>query len=183
MKEITISIPDGKRAEWVNGVLTLVDDNPKDVMERVKTFEDACEELGSEHPLVCEYQTIAMWEGGLSEDLVAYMKLRIICAALNEGWEPEFEGEKCRCSPDFYLYTDKELTEVSEEWKSDHGLVSTGGYKVKGYAGIATTAPYDAPAFSIAAVGSRLCLKSGTLATYCGKQFIDLWADYYLLKK
>ena len=26
MREITIPIPDGKRAEWINGVLTLVDE-------------------------------------------------------------------------------------------------------------------------------------------------------------
>ena len=40
MKEITISVPDGKRAEWINGVLV---DEPKKVdkpseMERVKTL-------------------------------------------------------------------------------------------------------------------------------------------------
>lgn len=45
MKKIEIEIPDGKRAEWVNGVLTLVDDKPKDVRERIKTFEDACTEF------------------------------------------------------------------------------------------------------------------------------------------
>ena len=40
MKEITISVPDGKRAEWINGVLV---DEPKKVdkpseMERIKTL-------------------------------------------------------------------------------------------------------------------------------------------------
>ena len=44
MKKIEIEIPDGKRAEWVNGVLTLVEDTFKDVRDRIKTFEDACEE-------------------------------------------------------------------------------------------------------------------------------------------
>jgi len=28
---------------------------PKDIMERVKTFEDACRELGEEHPFVRSY--------------------------------------------------------------------------------------------------------------------------------
>ena len=40
--EIKIDVPAGKKAEWVNGVLTLVDETPKDnrpVTERVKTFE------------------------------------------------------------------------------------------------------------------------------------------------
>ena len=49
MKEITIAVPDGKKAEWVNGVLTLIDEEVNDnrpVMERIKTFEDACKEIG-----------------------------------------------------------------------------------------------------------------------------------------
>lgn len=41
-KEITISVPDGKRAEWINGLLTLVDEPKKvdksPVMERIKTL-------------------------------------------------------------------------------------------------------------------------------------------------
>ena len=45
MKKIEIEIPDGKRAERVNGVLTLVDEKPEDVTDRIKTFEDAVKEL------------------------------------------------------------------------------------------------------------------------------------------
>lgn len=53
-KQITIPVPDGKRAEWINGVLTLVDEQKVDnrpVTERIKTFEDACNALGNKHPL------------------------------------------------------------------------------------------------------------------------------------
>ena len=56
MKKIEIEVPEGKKAEWVNGVLTLVDDNPPNVMERIKTFEDAYNELGKGHPLVVTYR-------------------------------------------------------------------------------------------------------------------------------
>ena len=90
-KKIEIEIPEGKKAEWINGVLTLVDESQKDnrpVTERIKTFEDARSELGSAHPLVEEYETITCRCGGLSTDILAYMKLRIICTALNEGREP-----------------------------------------------------------------------------------------------
>lgn len=41
-KEITIPVPDGKRAEWINGVLTLVDEPKEDnrpVTERIKTLK------------------------------------------------------------------------------------------------------------------------------------------------
>ena len=59
-KKIEIEIPEGKVAEWkeINGVTTLVLVDEKDnrpITERIKTFEDARDELGDEHPLVKEY--------------------------------------------------------------------------------------------------------------------------------
>ena len=39
---------------------------------------------------------------------------------------------------------------------------------------------YDVPSGAAASVGSRLCLKSEALAIYCGKQFINIWADFNL---
>ena len=92
MKKIEIEIPDGKCAEWINGVLTLVDESKVDnrlIMERIKTFEDACNALGDEHPLVTQYRlTAGAYKGDpMTEDFIAYLKLRIIVAALNEGWE------------------------------------------------------------------------------------------------
>lgn len=45
MKKIEIEIPDGKVAKWVSGVLTLVDEKPQDIIERIKPFEDAYEYL------------------------------------------------------------------------------------------------------------------------------------------
>lgn len=101
-KLISIEIPEGKKVEWVNNVLTLVDDKPKDVMERIKTFEDALNELGRSHPLVCQYNNI----DDVDSDLSAYLKLRIIVAALNEGWTPKFTEDEYRFYPWFFsLYT------------------------------------------------------------------------------
>lgn len=115
--EIRIDVPAGKKAEWVNGVLTLVDETPKDnrpVTERVKTFEDAVRELGDEHPFVKEWHL----GDGLSADLEAYLKLRIIAAALNEGWEPKFTTDEYRYFPWFVLYTEEEYNELSDEDKA-----------------------------------------------------------------
>lgn len=70
---------------------------PKDIMERVKTFEDACRELGEEHPFVRSYNgyTNNIHENNKNDtDILAYLKLRIICAALNEGWEPQFTEDE-----------------------------------------------------------------------------------------
>ena len=151
---------------------------PKDVMERVKTFEDACEVLGKSHPLVCQYHAI----DDVDANLNAYLKLRIICAALNEGWEPQFTEDECRYYPWFWLYTQAEIDSMDEDERQDRRMMSTGDYQTD-YAGFAYAYSHDTPSNTHANIGSRLCLKSDTLAVYCGKQFIDLWADFYLIRK
>ena len=57
------------------------------IMDRIKTFEDAVNELGEENECVNECRLIDEEIGYISSDLRAYLKLRIICAALNEGWK------------------------------------------------------------------------------------------------
>ena len=149
-KKIDIEIPDGKCAKWVNGVLTLVDD---DVTKRIKTVKDACDELGEKHPLVTQYRlsVAAAYIGDpMTEDFIAFLKLRIIAAALNEGWEPTFEKDEERWYPWF--------------------TVKQGGL-VFAYA-------YGAGSISGAGGGVRLVFKSKELAEYAGKQFIDIYKDF-----
>ncbi|WP_195393046.1 hypothetical protein [Parabacteroides distasonis] len=158
---------------------------PKDIMERVKTFEDACRELGEDHPFVRSYNGYAnnIHENNKNDtDILAYLKLRIICAALNEGWEPQFTEDEWRYYPWFTLWTEDELSEKSDEWKTDRHLISTGEYQTD-YAGLVSAYSYNAPSYTSANFGSRLCLKSDTLAVYCGKQFINIWADFCLIRK
>lgn len=158
---------------------------PKDIMERVKTFEDACRELGEDHPFVRSYNGYAnnIHENNKNDtDILAYLKLRIICAALNEGWEPQFTEDEWRYYPWFTLWTEDELSEKSDEWKTDRHLISTGEYQTD-YAGLVCAHSNYAPSNSYASIGSRLCLKSDTLAVYCGKQFINIWADFCLIRK
>lgn len=185
MKKIEIEIPDGKRAEWVNGVLTLVDDTPKDVTERIKTFEDACEELGNEHPFVRAYKGYANYiseENKNDVDVIAYLKLRIIVAALNEGWTPELAEGEILYYPWHWLYTQSEIDYMDEDERKECRMMQTGDYATE-YAGLAFANSYSAPSLTITNFGSRLCLKSEALAEYCGKQFISLWADFCLIKK
>ena len=153
----------------------------KDITERVKTFEDAVEILGEEHPFVCAYYCIEDIDE-CNNDIAAFLKLRIVCAALNEGWEPQFtEGEE-RWFPWFTLWTEEELSEKSDEWKADRHLISTGDYSGD-YAGLAYADSFNSSSDTPASIGFRLCLKSEALATYCGKQFIELWADFNLIRK
>lgn len=148
------------------------------VTERIKTFEDAMLELGEEHPFVKE------WHLGenLSPELEAYLQLRVICAALNEGWEPKFTEEESRWYPWFWLYTIDEIERMDEQQKQDRNLMFTGDY-ITDYAGFACARSNYAPSSTNARIGSRLCLKSEALAVYCGKQFIDLWADFNLVRR
>lgn len=178
--EIRIDVPAGKKAEWVNGVLTLVDETPKDnrpVTERVKTFEDAVRELGEEHPLVKEWHL----GDGLSADLEAYLKLRIIAAALNEGWEPKFTTDEYRYFPWFVLYTEEEYNELSDEDKSRVVRRSNSNSSTNG--GVACVNANVDSSDTYADSGSRLAFKNSDLAKYAGKQFIEIYADFVFKPK
>ena len=155
---------------------------PKDVMERVKTFDDAIQELGEEHQFVKAFRSIYTGTDSDIADVVAYHKLRIVCAALNEGWEPQFTKDEKRYYPWFYLYTKEEIDEITADERKELNMTSTDGYQAA-YAGFASACPSDAPSDSFTSVGSRLCLKSDTLAKYCGRQFTDIWADFLLIRK
>lgn len=181
MKKIEIEIPDGKCAQWVNGVLTLVDEKPQDITERIKTFEDAYDALGDEHPFVKEYWGMVNINLDIAQDLIAYLKLRIICAALNEGWEPTFDEDELRYYLWFCTYSKSEYEQLYENKKkqcvplrSSNNAVASGGlvYAITG----------SAWAHSYSFNGVRLAFKSKELAEYCGKQFIDIWADFLFQK-
>lgn len=182
-------IPKGKKAVWVGDTLKLVDD-PEEVIdnrpitERVKTFENACNILGENHPCVIaynafEHDVMAAVDAKGIADVAAYLKLRIIAAALNEGWKPEFTENEYRWYPWFYLYTQEEIDEMTEERKKEISLLLWGGAAYGGlFCGLGFACSRNA--FSLANVyyGSRLAVKSEELAKYFGRQFIEIWADY-----
>ena len=188
-KKIEIEIPEGKVAEWqeINGVTTLVmvdevDNRP--VTERIKTFEDACNELGEENVLVQAYRTAEFNTSGNQNDVsdvVAYLKLRVIAEALNEGWEPQFTTNEYRHYPWFYIYTQEEIDNMDEEKKKSLGLFggsSHGGSNC----GLAFAYSNSAWSASYSALSARLAVKSEALAKYFGQQFIEIWADYLISK-
>lgn len=179
MTKIEIEIPGGKKAECVDGVLTLVDEKPKDITERIKTFDDAVKALGDNHHLVSQcYRAIAAFKyEPMSENLIAYTKLRVICAALNEGWKPTLDGEAYRYYAWFYIYTKEEYEKLDEEEKAhcvplrSNGNAYAGGGLVYAYAN-------SAGSYSFSNGGVRLSFKTRDLAEYCCKQFIDIWVDF-----
>lgn len=193
MGEIKVTVPDGKKAEWkeLNGVtvLTLVDaDNnqqseyvpdPRPVTERIKTFEDACDDLNRRaqagDKLANDLMTDLQFNSPRTPDLLAYIQLRIITYALNEGWVPQFTEDEYRYYPYFYLYTQKEIDDMSEDDKAQLPVV--GGLASGGApCGLSSASSHLGFSASIAYLGARLAFKSSELAKYAGRQFAALWS-------
>lgn len=150
---------------------------PKDIRERVKTFNDAFHELGDKHELVRAYNNLIV-SNCMSKDIIAYAKLSIIAEALNEGWKPTFDKGECRYYPLFKIYTKKEYDELDKDMKKEfhvniHLINDLNAYRYIIY----SNARYKA-SVSITNYGSRIALKTRKLAEYFGKQFIDIWADF-----
>lgn len=120
------------------------------IMDRVKTFEDACKELGRQ-----PYNVDSLMKLGLTKNDIAYQKMVVIVEALNEGWKPDV------CNSD---------VERWYPWFKPNGSPSSFAFRVSDFDG------GDASAGS----GSRLKLKSRELAEYCGEQFNDIWKDIQL---
>lgn len=147
--------------------------NPADIRERIKTFEDAVRELGEEHPIAKEW---LHWQGNCSADLAAYLKLRIITAALNEGWEPQFTIGEYRYYPWFCLYTQEEIDKMTEGEKCR--VVGRASHNAHAYGGLVFSYAGSVSAFSSSGSSSRLAFRTKELAEYAGKQFAEIYADF-----
>lgn len=174
-KKLEIEIPEGKTAVWRNGVLTLIDEPEKEVRERIKTFEDACREIGIDAE-AWNRDKISL---GLEPDVLAFLKLRIIVKALNEGWEPRFTEDECRYYPWFVLYTGEEYNRLDEEEKSR--VVYRSYYNAGALGGVSCANAVSDSSGTNAGIGVRLAFKTSELAAYCGRQFLDIWADFVFL--
>lgn len=147
--------------------------------ERVKTYEDAVWELGNDHPLV-EAASSAEWRFTNSEDkdIIAYLKLRVIVAALNDGWKPQFVPGELRWYPWYELISKDEYDAMSEDEKQERRCVGRSGSYAGAGGGLVCSSAGYASSVSVASSGSRLAFKSEALAEYAGKQFAELFADF-----
>jgi hypothetical protein len=66
-------------------MLKKIINEPENIMDRIKTFSDACKELGMVENIFNDSDT---------KDEIAYKKLKIIIKALNEGWKPNWNNSK-----------------------------------------------------------------------------------------
>lgn len=125
---------------------------PEKVTDRIKTFEDALEEVGCDETMkpILNY-------AGYNKDLIAtqaFLKLTIIARSLNEGWTPDWKDGS-------YKY---------------HVWCTMGDKSGAGFSCLDCDAWY-----SRSDVGSRLCFKSAELARYAGTQFTGLFKDMMVL--
>lgn len=102
---------------------------PQDIKERIKTFEDAVNAIGEDHPLVAQYKAItnAFKEDDNNLHLFAYTRIAIIAEALNEGWRPEYTENEYRYYPWFGLYTQEEYDEMDDDDKECCRFVGRSG--------------------------------------------------------
>lgn len=189
---IQVEIPAGKKAAWVDGFLKLVDaeeEQKKDerpITERVKTFEDACKELGEDHKLVQQYRAAEGTSLMDSINVAAYLKLRIITAALNEGWEPQFTEDEDRWYPYLVLWFKGELDDKSDEWKDERNLqvpVVVGSAYDGSNVGCSALSSLLDVSSSDTHFGSALVFRKSEIARFAGQQFTELWANYYTGKE
>lgn len=119
------------------------------ITERVKSFEDACNVLGVDSSDILVYDEDTTDPDEINTN--AFLKLRTIIKALNEGWKPDIgNGSQYKYYP----------------WLRSN--VSGLGLSYYGYG-------YGS---SVSHVGSRLYLKSAELAKYMGTQFIDIYNEF-----
>ena len=153
---------------------------PKDITERIKTFDDAYQALGENHPYCRAFDNYgyAVKDTDVKDDkdIWAFLKLRIICAALNEGWTPKFTTDEYRYYPWFYLYTQKEIGAMDEEERGR--VLGRSNSSAGARAGVAYSHTVYASTGSHSSLGARLCFFKRELAIYAGKQFLDIWADF-----
>lgn len=136
------------------------------VTERVKTFDDACHELGETHPLV---QHLNLVEHHLADhldgmdDVLAYLKMRIVVAALNEGWTPDWGNkDEYKWYPWFYILTEEEYNDLDDDAKCR--VVGRANSSAGAFGGLVYSSAIYVSSNSSSSRGARLAFKSKELA-------------------
>ena len=122
-------------------------------MQAIKTFEDACKKLNVDPTALPDFSILPEKH---RKALLAHTKLVLIAEALNDGWKPNWED-----SSELKYYP----------WFDMRAAPSGSGLSFDG----------DGRTYTFSDVGSRLCYQTDDIAAYAGEQFLDLYADYFLI--
>ena len=150
MKTLQIEIPEGFKIDTFDTTTGQIKfaPIPKSIFERIKTLQDAIDELGEQDE---EVKFLRLLEPiGKETHVYGRQEAVVIAKALQEDCVADFSDSDQRKYTPYY--------EVS----------SAGGFVYHDYASWGTDTH----------VGSRLCFKSRELAEYAGKQFIEIHNKY-----
>ena len=150
---------------------------PTSVKERIQSLNDAIETLGYNHQYVIGYMEAeeALAKVGGDERAMAFFALRIIVAALNEGWK--WGGHSSCYLPMFELFPRDVLKGMTDDEAEDIQSVSSRRFPNIG--GMAWKHNIDNMSLS-AYAPVCLMLKNESLARYAAEQFMQYWAKYIL---
>lgn len=124
----------------------------KDVQDRIKSIDDAVQELGEDDPEVQEL--FKLQEAGITSHVLYTQMLVVITKALNEGWTPDWSSGM-------------------DKWFSWFNMSSSSaGWFSFGFSGNQRSG---------SVCGSRLCFKSRELAEYAAKQFIQVYEKSFII--
>lgn len=148
-----------KKAGYVaDNVLKYLD---MSIIERVKSFEEACDETRKDYHLPFDQNTKDLIERSSN----GLYKLCVIAKALNEEWEIDINDKK---------------QEVWWNWVDLRGLLSGGSADNGAIAGFGSSSAYIAPSSASTYFGSRLCIRSKPIAEHFRLKFIDIWCEYLI---
>lgn len=178
-KKIEIEIPDGKEAQWVNDVLTLVDAKNY-IIEDIKSFDDAVKELTTMKEkfgdVLAEYY-LSEYEHNkqdCSPSLLAFLKLRIITYVLNQGWTPQYVKGEEHYVVNYEMLTMDEYKKLGDDPNS-HILIK---HNITDYKVLKMHTIEDQHTILQSYGSGALIFKSKELAEYAAGQFISIYAEH-----
>lgn len=125
------------------------------ICKKVRTFSDACSVLN----IVKKIPDYSFLPNSMQIRLIAMYKLIIITKALNEGWEPQYEGQK-----NYMAYYPINFYNSDQEFPFKHEFGMHDAYE---------NSDIDYQAAGL------LMFKDHGLGHYAGEQFRDLYLDLY----
>lgn len=130
------------------------------VMDRVKTFEDACRELNIDPVKWLEENET----NKMDAHVLAYLKLCIIAKALRGSWKPNWANtDEWKYYPWFKI-----VPAVVGNADNGSGL------------GVSVLTSDNVASTSYAACGGALASETEEIAIYFGNQFAEIWKEYLL---
>ena len=145
----------------------------KNVIDRIKSYEDACNELGIKP--INEKELLKV----VDHHIVSLLKLETITKALNEGWRNPQDLSTPAYYVWYWFYDEYDSNSISKEER----IVDVDMSKYLSTDGFACSYSAYAPSHTDSAIGSRLCFKSRELANYAAQQFAPLYMDYLMYEK